>query len=412
MPFRLEGTATRLSVVVVVALTCHLWATGGAFAQDEPENDAPTTRAAVIAAQQAAKETTPSVPHPAEAIVRKIQSTLVESPSGFYPMVGSVRSSGSFALGAGYRDYYRGNTFWDVHGMYSIRQYKRVELGTTSVSQIPGRFDFSARAGWLDATELRFFGTGISTAAADRTSYRYQQTYAGGSFNMRPHRWLVFGAEADVEHYALEEGLGRYPSIEEIFTPDAAVGLGTDSTFVRLGGTAGFDWRRSAGYTRTGGLYAATLQAWVAQDSTFSFQRLDVDLVQHIPVVRETWVLALRANVATVLDADDLVPFYLLPALGGGRSLRGYHTERFRDRHSLLTTAEWRWFPNRYAFDMALFLDAGKVTGRRRDLNFDGLRTNWGIGARFHGMAVTPLRLELAKGREGWALIFSASPPF
>ena len=50
----------------------------------------------------------------------------------------------------------------------------------------------------------------------------------------------------------------------------------------------------------------------------------------------------------------------MLPALGGGSSLRGYSSWRFRDQNALLLQAEWRIMVNRY-LDLAFFYDAGKV---------------------------------------------------
>jgi hypothetical protein len=92
--------------------------------------------------------------------------------------------------------------------------------------------------------------------------------------------------------------------------------------------------------------------------------------------------------------------------------LRAYPSWRFRDRHSLLLSGEFRWIPNRLGLDMALFYDAGKVTARRQDLDLDGLESNVGIGIRFHGPMATPLRVELAKGREGLHLVFAGSAAF
>ena len=94
------------------------------------------------------------------------------------------------------------------------------------------------------------------------------------------------------------------------------------------------------------------------------------------------------------------MPFFMLPALGGGSTLRGFSTPRFRDRNSLLLQAKWRIIANRF-FDTALFYDAGKVSARRRISIFDGLKSDFGFGVRFHGPSATPLRIELAKGREG-----------
>ena len=71
-----------------------------------------------------------------------------------------------------------------------------------------------------------------------------------------------------------------------------------------------------------------------------------------------------------------------------------------------------RWIVNRMALDMAFFYDAGKVTSRREDLDFKGLKSDWGIGARFHGPTATVLRIEGARGSDGWRLIFATSSAF
>jgi outer membrane protein assembly factor BamA len=135
-------------------------------------------------------------------------------------------------------------------------------------------------------------------------------------------------------------------------------------------------------------------------------------VIQHLPILRETWVLSVRGRVQTTLDEEDVVPYFLLPQLGSGSTLRGYGTGRFRDRHSILTSAEFRWIVNRMAMDMALFYDAGKVTSRREDLDFEGLKSDWGIGARFHGLSTTVLRLEAARGSDGWRLVVSTNSAF
>ena len=106
------------------------------------------------------------------------------------------------------------------------------------------------------------------------------------------------------------------------------------------------------------------------------------------------------------------VPYFLLPSLGSGSTLRGYSSWRFRDRHAVLTSAEFRWIPSRLALDMAFFYDAGTVASRFRELTLDSLVYDYGVGVRFHGPVSTPLRIELAKGSEGCALVFAASAAF
>jgi outer membrane translocation and assembly module TamA len=115
-------------------------------------------------------------------------------------------------------------------------------------------------------------------------------------------------------------------------------------------------------------------------------------------------VLGVRAFAqTTTVDDGQVVPYYLLPSLGGARTHRGYGDFRFQDRHMWVLNGEYRWLPSR-VLDMALFVDTGKVASTRSDLDFNDLKTAYGIGARFHGPTMTPLRLDLAHGDEGFRL--------
>jgi outer membrane translocation and assembly module TamA len=139
----------------------------------------------------------------------------------------------------------------------------------------------------------------------------------------------------------------------------------------------------------------------------------EYEAIAHLPILRETWVLSFRGRVQTAFDKDDQqTPFFMLPALGGGSSLRGYASWRFRDKNSLLLQGEWRIMVNRY-LDLAFFYDAGKVVARTSALDFDDLKDDYGVGIRFHGPFATPLRVELARSSENrFSFIFSAGPSF
>ena len=141
---------------------------------------------------------------------------------------------------------------------------------------------------------------------------------------------------------------------------------------------------RRAGYARRGGLYALSYETYLDSDETYSFDTLKAEVVQHMPILRENWVISLHGVARTTLDESDDVPYFLLPSLGSGSTLRAYPSWRFRDRHSLLMSGEWRWIPSRMLIDMAIFYDAGKVAGRREDLNFKDLKHDWGVGFRLH----------------------------
>ena len=101
---------------------------------------AQSSRTEAIAAEQADKATDlqPRVPPGAERAVKWVKDELIDEPSGLYPYFGSVYSGGGFTLGAGYRRYYGDNTHWDVKVLYSIKNYKLIELSTDSWNHAGG----------------------------------------------------------------------------------------------------------------------------------------------------------------------------------------------------------------------------------------------------------------------------------
>ena len=62
------------------------------------------------------------------------------------------------------------------------------------------------------------------------------------------------------------------------------------------------------------------------------------------------------------------------------------------------------------AVDGAIFYDAGKAVAKRSDLDFDGLKSDYVFGVRFHGPQMTVMRVEIARGSEGLRFIMAFSP--
>ena len=184
-----------------------------------------------------------------------------------------------------------------------------------------------------------------------------------------------------------------------VFGPADAPGVLVQPDFYRYTATIDVNTRVPRGNPRRGGQYALTYQRY---DDTgrdlFSFNRVDVDLQQYVPLVRDRRVLALRAR-AVMTDADSgaEVPFYFQPTLGGPDDLRGFRHFRFRDRNTLLFQAEYRWeiFT---AVDGAIFYDIGKVAPRRQDFHLSEFERDFGIGFRFGTMNGVFLRIEGAFG--------------
>ena len=393
----------RVGLAVCVLAVC---ATGVA-AQD--------TRTALIASQQAAKAKAmaPAPLSKAELVTDWIQQRiLTERPHGIIPYFDSVYGGGGLTLGAGYRQAFADRSLWVVRGLYSAKQYKLIEFDVVSSVHPKERVTVGATVGWRDATQVGFYGLGMGTRQSDRADFRFQQAYAHVTGMWRPSPWFRASATGGFEDYSLKDPTGSRQSVSDAYTPETAPGLGASPSFLHTDLRLGLDTRTTPGYSRVGSYLGAALVSYIDPDDVYSFNRVDIEGVQHIPLLRETWVLSLRARLQTTVDDDDVVPYFLLPSLGSSSTLRGYSSRRFRDRHSVLASGEWRWIPNRLGMDMALFFDAGKVTPRRADLNFSKLEHNAGIGLRLHGPSLTLIRIELARGSQGWNTVFASSAAF
>ena len=321
-------------------------------------------------------------------------------PNTVYLTFGGLYPTGGVAPGVAVRRAI-GPARLNAGGAYSIRSYK---LGHASlrVPELAGnKLDIEASARWTDATQVPFYGQGNDSLKGNRAKYGYRSVEAGGTVAFAPVSWYRVGGGLASRHLTDREGAGQWPSIETRHSSQSAPGLFSETRYTHATAFTGIDWRESPGYTRRGGLYSVTLNDFRDRNDRFSFRRLDVDLRQNVPLLKEHWVLAFRGLMQTTdLEAGQAVPYHLLPSLGGAQRLRGYPDFRFQDRHLMLVGAEYRWLPSR-VLDMALFVDAGKVASARRDLDFNGLKTTYGLGIRLHGPSFTPLRLDLARGDEG-----------
>lgn len=381
-------------------------------AAQEPET---TTRQTLIEQGQSDKgaSLSPFGPGKAERLINKAEDILVNQTIPWYPFFSSAYAGGGFTLGAGYRRDVSANNFVDVRGSYSIAGYKRVEAEFTAPHLFNRRGQLSVLGGWREATQVGFYGLGNETSKDDRTNYAFREPHVSASLEFLPTRKLwVLGASVEMSRWSLGSGSGAFPPIDSAFTPDTLSGLGTSTTYIHSQATAGFDWRTSPGYSRRGGFYGVTAHDYTDRDKAFGFQQVDYEAVQHIPILREAWVLSFHGLARTAFSkSGQQVPFFMLPALGGGSSLRGFASWRFRDENSLLMQAEWRISVNRF-LDTAVFYDAGKVTAHASDLDLNDLNTDYGFGLRFHGPLATPLRVELARSREGLSFVFSAASVF
>jgi len=359
------------------------------------------TRSGQIAADQADKATKlhPYEPDRLEERLESIDAALL-STRPVYPFIGSVMAGGGLAVGPGYRARFGDSGRFDTHAAWSVKNYKAADATLTLPSLAAGRVTVVARANWRDAPDVAFFGAGNDSRKEDRTGFAYAATTAGVSSRVRVAGPLAIGGGVDATRVDTHGTRGN---------PMAAA----RPTYVTSRAFAEIDSRTSALYTRRGGLYRIEWSDHRQVNAgPYTFGRVDAEVQRFIPILRERWVVALRALASsTTTAAGHDVPYFLLPDLGGSHTLRGYSAWRFRDRNRLLLSGEYRWTAGPFV-DMALFLDAGKVAARASDLDLSGLKKVYGIGFSVHTLTSTVTRIELARTPEGNSLGFSFSPSF
>jgi outer membrane protein assembly factor BamA len=364
------------------------------------------TREEAVAIEQAAKAAAVQAYQP-DALEQKLDRVdgLLFVRRNVYSFIGSPFPGAGPALGPGYRTRFADTGRFDTHAAWSVKNYKAADAAVTLPRFADRRVTIAVRANWLDAPDVAFYGTGIDSAKGARAGYSYTTRTAGvsGRVELAPH--VAIGAAVDAV------------ATDATFLGETHVASGfgrtVDPTYRRAHLFAEVDSRTSPGYTRRGGLYRVD---WADHHQTngnaLNFRRVDAEVQQFVPLLRENWIIALRALASTTSTAaGQQVPYFMLPDLGGSHTLRGYSAWRFRDRNRVLMSAEYRWVASPFV-DMSLFLDAGTAAARVRDLDGRNLRKSYGLGMSMHTPSSTVTRIELAKTREGLSLGLSFSPSF
>jgi hypothetical protein len=398
----MKRIAALITFVVVVL-------TGAASAQEA------TTRAGLLeqAEREKSQALAPAQAGKAEAYVARISDAFLSGNMHWHAFWQNAYSGGGFTLGAGYMRHVTSYNLVDVRASFTPSGYKRLEAEFLAPEFMRRHGTLSVIGGWREATQVNFYGLGMATTVDNRTNYGFTQPYLHARLEVFPTRNLfVVRGNAEVSQWKQGSSSGSVPSVETVYTPATLPGLGAQPVYLHTQAMAGLDSRPARGYTRRGGFYGVTFHDYTDADSAYGFNQVDYEALQHFPILREAWVIALHAFAQTTYDKSaQTIPFFMMPSFSGGSDLRAFSSWRLRDLNSLLLQAEWRANVNRF-LEMALFYDVGKVAARRSDLTLVGMKSDYGLGFRFHGPMSTPLRIELAFGNEGHVLNFSASQVF
>jgi hypothetical protein len=176
--------------------------------------------------------------------------------------------------------------------------------------------------------------------------------------------------------------------IDTVYAPMALVGYG-GVRYVYSELEARFDTRRNANeyepqpFHAVGSLAAVFGGRIHRLDDARDYWRYGVDLQHFIRLAEGPRVLALRFHGEAVSGALADVPFTELPQLGGLDDLRGYPTDRFRDRVAAFGSIDYAWDLSSW-LSARTFVDAGRVFGSLNDVGVDHLRVGYGVALEGH----------------------------
>jgi outer membrane protein assembly factor BamA len=365
-----------------------------------------------------ARQVEPYQPGKLERVMLYIEESnllgrLSSRPDGWYPRLGGLTTGSGFAIGPGYRKYFGRDGVFETSAAASLKSYRAVDTHLRFPSFAADRLGIELGAGWRYYPQERFFGLGRSSSSADRASYLFEDVTAFGGVMLWPNSPLRGGARLAYTTTHVDSGSGRFPSIETVFSANDVPGLAEQPEYLQTVGYIELDYRDFPGNPRSGGRHRLTVSAHRDQDfGRYSFRRVDAEAMQLFPFLDKRRVIALRV-VAAATDASrgSDVPFYSMPFVGGPETLRGFRERRFTDRSLLLFNAEYR-YEVLAALDMALFVDAGTVAPRLRDLSLADLKTDYGVGFRFGTRSNLMLRVDIGFGGEGTRYFIKFGPVF
>lgn len=333
------------------------------------------------------------------------------SPVGLYPTVTTVYPGGWVAFGGGYRHPFASTAAIDVSAAWSVKNFKKADVSLALPSILDRRVALAIDARWMDAPSVAFYGVGADSNE-DKTTFGYRPTSVGIVASGTPFRSTTIGGGVG---YVRIDAVSAIEGDETIVAGlGRPAGLGEAPRYLRSRLFAIFDSRPAPGYSKNGGMYRIEAEDYSDRSgSHLGFRSLEAEAVQLLPIAAARSVIALRALTTVTDDRDgDNVPFYLMPSVGGNSSVRGYPSFRFRDRHNLLVSAEYRW-ALMHSLDVAAFYDAGKVARATGDLSLADVKWAYGIGARVHTTRRTTFRAELARNDEGsWRFVWSTGAAF
>jgi outer membrane protein assembly factor BamA len=372
-----------------------------------------------------------------------------DKKEGLSVNAGIIVAGSSLSGGVGYR---RLNLFknvdYEVEGNLSVRGYQdyRAAIGFLDARQSTLEFDVADRkvASLFNTTarkspgsalylDLRYrdyprhtyYGTGIDSLEENRADYALHGLSVEGVWQWQLTSTLGVSARGGWLDLAVGPGHNdALINVEDRFAPALTPGEPEQPLYFTYGIGVVHDTRAEPGLPENGHMFGVAVRRYSASDTptTFapgasvptdlSFTRVTFDARGYRRLLSHRGVLAVRGLVSSDFTGENgATPFYLQQSLGGGETLRGFHSYRFPDQSLAHASVEYRWRAHRYV-EIAPFLDTGTVASSLSDLSLSSFKMSPGVGIRGRTSRRTIGRLDWAWSSEGQRISIGLGPAF
>jgi hypothetical protein len=390
---------------------CRIVVLAGAFmglSATQARSQLPQLGEATAERERKAREVRPHQRSTIERVLFKLEDDLLVErvlapPRGIYARIGNMGEGSGFSIGPAFR-YNTARFDVTASAAASTKTYFSGDVSLRFPGTVGQDSYFKPQGPYVELHGRRrvfpqedFFGLGPDSLSSNRSDYALRDTlgrviggYERGNFQT--------GVGVGYLDTSIGSGTdARMPSSTDVFTAAEMPGVNDRGGFLVVEPFVQYATIDGAIEDRAGGRYRLSVAEYQdRRHDRYSFRRWEADLRHYLPFVKDTRTIAVRAwAVSTIADAGNEVPFYLQPALGGGRTLRAYRTFRFRDTTSLLFQGEYRWRIN-YFVQGALFYDMGAVGSGLDELGT--FERSYGFGLRAGGRTGSAFRIEMALG--------------
>lgn len=289
-----------------------------------------------------------------------------------------------------------------LHTGISIRGSQRHRLGVAWGDDARG---LDVSYAFVRDAEPRFWGIGPATPAADRSVFLHDHQEAGALGRLRTGVLSLIG-DVGYEDHRIDRGFGSEPDLQDVFDP-LPFGAAERTSFVRLGLGAALDLTQKTGFQPRGARLGGGVTAFRGVDGTPSdFHRIEAEAIGYASLNPRQQLAARTFVEVTRLDDGVAIPFFHLARTGGGTALRGFSSDRFRDRDALGLQVEWRYevwrdLHHRSRVEFFVFFEEAGVTPSIADVTFGDLHESYGFGFRLVDLGGLVGYTSLGFGGEG-----------